>query len=163
MKKIQLLFFSALFVFIALKTVVAAPPDVTVQHKDGIGNYLADVNGRTLYWSKNDSPGKSACIGSCAEKWPPFFSGAILSASPYMNAGEFGVIERADGKKQNTFRGFPLYYYSVDIRPGDTAGHNLGSVWFVIDPEKFKPPVKEYYGLGSMDEAKKGSKGGSKE
>ena len=59
-----------------------------------------------------------------------------------------------DGKKQNTFRGYPLYYYSMDARPGDTGGHNLGNAWFVIDPEKFRPPVKEYYGLGTKEGAR---------
>jgi predicted lipoprotein with Yx(FWY)xxD motif len=34
---------------------------------------------------------------------------------------------------QLTLNGWPLYYYSKDMAPGDTLGQGVGSVWYVID------------------------------
>ena len=31
---------------------------IKIQEKDGIGKYLTDTEGNTLYWFKKDSPGK---------------------------------------------------------------------------------------------------------
>ena len=49
-------------------------------------------------------------------------------------------LEREDGKKQTTFRGYPLYYWAGDKAPGDTKGQGVNNVWYVIDPAKF--PLK---------------------
>lgn len=48
-------------------------------------------------------------------------------------------ITREDGKKQTTFRGYPLYYWAGDKAPGDTKGQGMKNVWYVIDPAKFPP------------------------
>jgi predicted lipoprotein with Yx(FWY)xxD motif len=146
MKKIRLLIVLAAMLVVAVNVAFATDPDVTIMNKEGIGRYLTDANGRTLYWNKNDSPGKSSCSGPCIEIWIPFYHGAILSALPSAKAKDFGVIDRQDGKKQNTFRGYPLYYYYMDEKPGDTKGQNFKNLWFVIDPEKFHLSEKEYYG-----------------
>jgi len=138
MKKIPLLFAVMASMLLVMQQAHATPPDVIVMHKAGIGKYLADACGRALYWSKNDSPLASRCTNSpSAEKWPPFFNGAILSASPEMASKEFGTIIRRDGRKQNTFRGYPLYYSSMDYRSGDTNGHKVDKSWFVMRPDKF--------------------------
>jgi predicted lipoprotein with Yx(FWY)xxD motif len=146
MKKYSLLFGVAVLMLFALKTAFATDPDVTVMQKEGIGKYLADSKGRTLYWFKNDSPKKSTCTGKCLELWIPFYNGAILSASPEMNLKDFGTIVRQDGKKQNTFRSYPLYYYYMDEQPGDTKGQNFNNLWHVVDPVKFRLTEKEYFG-----------------
>ena len=109
MKKIVLFIYCAAMMLIALNTAIAANPSVTVGQKEGIGSYLADANGKTLYWFKKDSPNTSACTGACLEKWPAFFSGAMLTVPPSLKATDFGTIDRPDGKKQSTFRGYPLY------------------------------------------------------
>ena len=46
---------------------------VKVMKKLGVGNYLTDGNGMTLYTFKNDKAGKSACTGDCLTQWPVFY------------------------------------------------------------------------------------------
>jgi len=58
-----------------------------------------------------------------------------------VKAEDFGTITREDGKKQTTFRGYPLYYWAGDKAPGDTKGQGVGNVWYVIDPTKFPPKM----------------------
>jgi len=54
---------------------------------------------------------------------------------------DFGTITREDGKKQTTFRGYPLYYWGGDKAQGDTAGQGVNNVWYVIDPANFPPKM----------------------
>jgi len=108
--------------------------------KEGVGNYLADAKGMTLYWFKMDSPGKSACAGPCVDKWPLYFRESVKAGKGLVD-GDFGTITREDGKKQSTFRGYPLYYWGGDKAPGDTSGQGVKDVWYVIDPAKFPPKM----------------------
>lgn len=138
-----------------MQTAFATPPDVTVMYKEGVGSYLADSNGRTLYWSNKDMPRNSKCTGACLDQWQPFYNGVILSADPEMASSDFGTIIRTDGKKQTTFRGYPLYFYSLDQMRGDTKGHKANGAWFAMMPGKFHLVEKYYTGysvtVGSVD------------
>ncbi len=115
-------------------------PDYTVMiaYKEGVGTYLVDSKGMTLYWFKKDSPGKSVCEGECLAKWPPFYVEEVVAPSPIQ--GDFGVIQ-AHGGKQVTFRGYPLYYFFMDKAPGDTKGQGVKGVWYVVDPFNFPPAM----------------------
>lgn len=115
----------------------ASAGTLTAMSKEGIGSYLADAQGMTLYYFKSDAPGKSTCTGSCLQRWPVFYDGEITPPEG-VAAEDFGSIARDDGKKQSTFRGYPLYYFVGDSREGDTGGQGIYSVWFVIDPASFK-------------------------
>ena len=155
MKKIQLLIGILSTMPLVLQTAFATPPDVTVMYKEGVGNYLVDANGRTLYWSKMDSPKTSKCTGACLEQWPPFFNEAILTADPEMSSSDFGTIIRPDGKKQTTFRGYPLYYFNQDRGRGDTSGHKVKGAWWAMQPGRFHLVEKYSTGysmtVGSID------------
>ena len=39
-----------------------------------------------------------------------------------------------DGTLQVTYLGMPLYYWVNDEAPGDTTGHEINDVWFVVAP-----------------------------
>lgn len=112
---------------------------IKVMTKDGIGSYLTDAEGKTLYWFKRDMPGVSNCAGPCVEKWPLFYREAITPVVG-TTAADFATLKRTDGKEQTTFRGYPLYYWVNDAKPGDTNGHGINDVWSVIDPGNF--PLK---------------------
>ncbi len=112
--------------------------DVKLAEKEGIGKYLTDAEGKTLYWFTRDSPGTSACAGACIERWPVFHREAI-KAPEGIAEGDFGTLTRDDGATQTTFRGYPLYYWVGDKAPGDTTGHGVNDVWFVVDPGNFPP------------------------
>ncbi len=106
---------------------------VKVAQKEGLGSYLTDINGMTLYNFKKDSPGKSVCEGPCIENWPLYYREKV-DAKDGMAAGDFGTITRADGKKQTTYKGMPLYYFSKDAKPGDTTGQGFKDLWSVVKP-----------------------------
>ncbi|KJS28948.1 MAG: hypothetical protein VR64_22085 [Desulfatitalea sp. BRH_c12] len=111
---------------------------IKIDTKAGVGQYLTDAKGMTLYWFKMDSSGQSACNGECLEKWPAYFSHGV-AAPKGVDPNDFTTITRTDGKKQTAFRGFPLYYFFKDDAPGDTFGQGVKDVWYVIDPAMFPP------------------------
>jgi len=139
MKKSFILLFFLLFIFTIMAVGCATYQKVNISEKAGIGKYLTDNKGMTLYWFQKDSSGKSACVGECVVKWPIFYAEEKISPPPGVKDEDFGVITREDGKKQTTFRGYPLYYWFQDKVPGDTKGHKVNNVWFVIDPSNFPP------------------------
>jgi predicted lipoprotein with Yx(FWY)xxD motif len=127
------------FVLAAWAAVAAADaPAVKIVTKEGVGSFLADAEGKTLYWFTKDAPGKSACAGACVGNWPIFYRETV-APPPELKAEDFGAITRDDGKKQTTFRGYPLYYFMGDAAAGEAKGQGVGGVWFVIDPAKFPP------------------------
>ena len=111
----------------------AAASTVEIRTKDGVGNFLTDEKGMTLYLFKKDAPGVSACAGPCVEKWPLFTAESVTTPGG-VNAADFGTITREDGKKQTTYKGLPLYYFFKDVNAGDTAGKAVNNVWFVATP-----------------------------
>jgi predicted lipoprotein with Yx(FWY)xxD motif len=131
----------AAFVFLTMGGwALAMDHEVQTLTKGGIGTYLADAKGMTLYWFKKDAPGKSACAGPCVEKWPIYFREKV-KAGKGLADGDFGTITREDGKKQSTFRGYPLYYWGGDKARGETNGQGVNNVWYVIDPAVFPPKM----------------------
>ena len=139
-KPIALVFAVMFVVALCAVSARAEGPTVKVMKKDGLGSYLTDGKGMTLYYFAKDTPGKSACTGACLEKWPALMKGASLSVMEGLDAKDFGAIANGGGK-QVTFRGYPLYYFFKDAAPGDTKGHGVNDIWFVVDPAKF-PPAK---------------------
>ncbi|HIJ81770.1 MAG TPA: hypothetical protein HPP76_08690 [Desulfuromonadales bacterium] len=113
----------------------ASAGGLDVKTKDGIGSYLADDKGMTLYLFKKDSPGKSACgaANGCLERWPVFSAGTP-TAGAGVDAASIGEITRDDGKKQTTYKGLPLYYFFKDKAAGDTLGQGVNNVWYVVAP-----------------------------
>jgi predicted lipoprotein with Yx(FWY)xxD motif len=87
----------------------------------------------TLYYFKNNAKDKNSCAGPCLEKWPIFYSEKV-KAPAGSDAKDFGEFTRADGKKQATFKGWPLYYFAGDKAAGDTNGQALKDVWFIVNP-----------------------------
>ena len=103
---------------------------VNVASKPGIGSYLTNATGFTLYtfWRDTQNSGTSACTGDCVAKWPVFYV-ANLTLPTGLSATSFTVITRPDGSKQLAYDGWPLYYFSNDMNPGDTNGQGVGNVW----------------------------------
>ena len=122
MRKTSML--SAIPLVLALALVLAgiASADhhaIKVSEEAKIGKFLVDAKGMTLYIFKKDSPGKSACAGPCVEKWPLYYREAVAAPSG-LKAEDFAAITREDGKKQTTYKGWPLYYFA---RGQEFRGH----------------------------------------
>jgi predicted lipoprotein with Yx(FWY)xxD motif len=96
-----------------------------------------DSQGKTLYYFAKDIPSSAtrACNGQCAVVWPVFSADPVTVSSP-LDPADFSSITRADGSKQTTYYGWPLYYYQADTKPGDVNGENVLKVWFVIKPDE---------------------------
>ncbi len=134
MRKTFLLFLlTAVFSLVLAGAVFADNHAVKQAEKAGIGKFLTDAKGLTLYVFKMDSPGKSACTGTCVDNWPIFFREKV-AAPTGLNAGDFATITRGDGKKQTTYKGRPLYYYIGDKSAGDTNGQGKKEIWYAADP-----------------------------
>lgn len=109
-------------------------PTVFVRQDGALGSYLTDPDGMTLYlFTKDTVPGESTCYDECATKWPPVTAEEPLSV-PMLVSGELSLIDRTDGSKQLAYNGIPLYYWQNDKQAGDTTGHGVGDVWFVVAP-----------------------------
>jgi predicted lipoprotein with Yx(FWY)xxD motif len=112
-------------------------PADTIKVSDSVlGKILVDAKGKTLYYFANDIPSRanSSCYGQCAVIWPVFSSD--ITVSPPLVPSDFSSFTRADGLKQTSFRGWPLYYYQQDPKPGDLNGENVLKVWFVVKPDE---------------------------
>ena len=118
----------------------AAPPQASkgtlvALGKTALGKVLDDAGGRTLYLFEKDKRGKSACYGACAAYWPPLLSPAKARPGSGVRAALLGVTRRADGKRQVTYAGHPLYTFAVDTKAGQTTGEgrkDFGASWDVV-------------------------------
>ncbi|NDU93902.1 hypothetical protein [Spirosoma terrae] len=95
-----------------------------------LGNVMTGAGGKTLYFFAPDVSGVSSCSGGCKETWPVFYK-ENPSLGTGLKAADFATITRADGDKQTTYKGWPLYYYKNDAKAGDVTGENIGNVWSV--------------------------------
>jgi len=134
MRKTAVLYAMCAVLSLALAGVALADHHVIkLSEKDGVGKFLTDSKGMTLYIFKKDSPGKSACAGPCVEKWPLYFREKV-AVPKGLNEGDFGTITREDAKKQTTYKGSPLYYFAGDKAPGDVLGQGLLNAWYAVNP-----------------------------
>lgn len=98
------------------------------------GTIITDNSGKTLYMFANDAAGTPTCSGGCETVWPIYYT-ADVSTDLKVNPAEVGEITRADGRKQSTYKGYPLYYYQSDVAIGDVKGDGVGGIWFVAKPD----------------------------
>ena len=85
---------------------------------------LVGANDMTLYTFDKDAVGVTNCYDKCAENWPPLIADA--GAKP---EGDFTLVDRTDGSKMWAYKGWPLYFWVKDEKPGDTTGDMVGEVW----------------------------------
>nr|WKN36888.1 hypothetical protein K4G66_31470 [Tunicatimonas sp. TK19036] len=107
---------------------------VQLSNDSELGSYLVNQEGRSLYFFSRDVNGSSICTDGCLDNWPVFFD-ENLEIDDELNASDFGSFTRADGQKQNTYKGWPLYYYSGDDTANQINGDGVGKVWFVAKPD----------------------------
>lgn len=113
--------------------------EILISNHSTYGSILTDGDGISLYFFSKDASGESACLDGCLSKWPIFFVETPELASG-LNAADFGTITHSNGEKQTTYKGWPLYYYApagdgIVETAGETAGENVGGVWFVAKPD----------------------------
>lgn len=100
------------------------------------GRVVADGKGEAFYIFDKESSAKSKCYGACAAAWPPVLTKGKPRAGKGVKASLLGTTKRANGKRQVTYDGQPLYYY-VDDTPGNILCQNVsefGGLWLVVRP-----------------------------
>ena len=126
-----------------------------------IGKVLADARGDTLYWySKDMRNGPSTCTGECLSAWPAV-AGRPAAAMGIAFAGRLGEVTDAGGTVQATYNGYPIYTYSGDMAPGETAGNGVGGVWHVISGQYLTTMSSGSGSMGSSGSGPSGSGYGS--
>ena len=106
-------------------------------HRTALGKVLVDARGHTLYLFEKDKKGMSLCNGTCVAYWPPILSSAKPRAGVGVRASLLGRTRRADGRRQVTYAGHPLYTFVGDTKAGQTTGEGLtdfGAAWDAIAP-----------------------------
>jgi predicted lipoprotein with Yx(FWY)xxD motif len=91
----------------------------------------------TVYLFEADRGTTSNCSGACAQAWPPVTTSGEPKADGGAHSSDLGTTTRADGTKQLTYKGHPLYYYVSDRSSGETTGEGVksfGAAWYVLNP-----------------------------
>lgn len=125
---------------VALLSLDFRPPQVIAQKIPARGVILATVEGRPLYtrhpfefrwgarnarngfnnsYSKGKLLGGRGCDVECQREWHPFMASTDAVASGYWE-----IFTREDGSRQWAYKGYALYAYTGDVRPGSVAGSN---------------------------------------
>ncbi len=133
----------------AVKKAVATPAPamniamLQVKQSSKFGKYLADGNGRALYVfsadkrASDDVKAKSACTAACAIAWPPATIKNMPKSASGIDKSDLATIARADGTKQLTFDGRPLYLFSRDKNGAAPIGQGIqhfGGTWHLVSP-----------------------------
>jgi predicted lipoprotein with Yx(FWY)xxD motif len=98
------------------------------------GRMLFDSRKQAIYIFQRDEENKSNCYGECAEAWPPVFTDGKPRAGKGVDRSLLGTTRRRDGKRQVTYAGKPLYYYTNE-GPGEVRCHNVnlnGGFWWAV-------------------------------
>ena len=124
----------------------AAGPELKTASSSA-GNIVVGANGMSVYFFTKDvkDSGKSACEGACVALWPAV---TTTSDKPAVEgvSGTIGTIPTADGKKQVTINGMPVYFFAQDTAAGDVKGQGYGNVWYLVSPSG--DMIKQDSGMG---------------
>ena len=105
-----------------------------------MGQVVVNEQGMVLYRFDKDknNPAKSNCVDDCEKVWPAALTNDGKPTLKGVDADLVGTVTRADGSKQLTLKGWPLYTYIGDKKAGQWRGQNVGGSWFVIQPDGAK-------------------------
>ena len=108
---------------------------VLIVQKSALGYVLAAANGQVLYtYDKDTKGGTPTCTGSCAAIWPPL-TGNPVAGPATTGLGTLGTVSDANGAKQVTYNGKPLYTFK-GAKPLSVKGNGVGGAWHVIKLSK---------------------------
>lgn len=116
---------------VAVTTEVAPGVLMTVEAGPGTGLVLVDGAGRAMYILDG--------IPTDTSTWKPVNGDAALtSTDKNVNSALIGTTTNANGTKQATYNGKPLYYYGGDTAAGDKGGQGKtasGATGHLVNPQ----------------------------
>ena len=106
---------------------------VSLSTANSLGAHLVDKDGKTLYFYVKDVAGSgvSTCTGACLTTWPAADLKSPTVVGDGLTAADFGTTT-AGG--QTTWKGRPLYTYSMEASATSATGEAKGGIWFVARP-----------------------------
>lgn len=125
---------------------LAAGVTLQVQDDQGMGRYLTDGAGMTLYRFAGDKPGRSTCRLSCLNTWVPIITRVDPVAHRGVDPALLSTMQRDSGARHVTYDGWPLYRYAGDRQPGATRGHGVedfGARWYAVSPDGDRAQIRE--------------------
>jgi predicted lipoprotein with Yx(FWY)xxD motif len=136
-----------LVLLVAVPVLAQDKPTVGLSSSDALGPFLVGPNDMTLYSFTPDPLNQTVCYDKCAEAWPPL----LVESADKMTIGDgipgkLSTIERKDGKLQVAYNGIALYYWFRDKAVGDTTGHRVGRVWWIVPPATAYPQILDKVG-----------------
>ena len=124
---------------IGAATATAATRGTTIKlTKTNRGKILTTARGFTLYMFSRDKRNKDVCvkIQDCTTVWPLVTSKSKPVAGPGVKSRLLGTIKLANGSRQVTYNGWPLYTYIGDRFPRSTQFVGLkqsGGFWWALN------------------------------
>ncbi|OKK15314.1 hypothetical protein AMK16_28280 [Streptomyces sp. CB00455] len=109
---------------------------LSVAKDPALGDHIVDGKGMTVYRFKPDTawPMVSQCAGDCVAKWP-VVPPVDKAAAKGITERNYLVLDRPDGKKQQTVDCWPVYTFTGDKKPGDVNGQGVGGTWYAVSPD----------------------------
>jgi len=109
-------------------------------------SFAVDGKGHTLYTLSGETTKHLKCKSkACLSLWPPLtVSGKAKPTAASGVDGKLGVLRRADGRRQVTLRGKPVYRYSGDSAAGDRNGEGIqtfGGTWHAVTARAGQAPA----------------------
>jgi len=107
-------------------------------HSTNLGRILVDNAGYTLYAFTKDPRARDSCahISGCSGIWPALTSSNTPVAGPGAKRSLISTTRLANGKRQVTYNGHPLYHYSFDSFPAQTfyvGANQFGGSWYALN------------------------------
>src|ERR1022692_1299809 len=104
---------------------------VLIVQKSAVGYVLAEANGQVVYtYGKDTKGGQPPCTGSCASIWLPA-TGQPAASAAGTPPGTLNTVSDANGAKQITYNGLPLYTFK-GAKPLATKANGTAGEWHVI-------------------------------
>jgi predicted lipoprotein with Yx(FWY)xxD motif len=110
------------------------------------GKILVNGSGFTVYAFTRDPRNKDTCVSAsssegygtmrCTEVWPPLTTTARPIAGAGVKSSLLSSIRLANGRKQVTYAGHPLYTYQPATEPGETGyvgEKQFGGTWTALN------------------------------
>ena len=104
---------------------------VLIVERSRLGWVLAEASGDVVYTYGGDTKGGSpTCTGTCAAIWPAVTGVPQVGPADTL-PGTLGTVSMANGAKQITYNGYPLYILK-GAGALSTKGQGLEGKWHVI-------------------------------
>jgi predicted lipoprotein with Yx(FWY)xxD motif len=141
------------------------PASVAIRHAPGLGDILTTRDGMTLYTrdrfidadghdfrtdhgteATGRALGAAACDVDCIRTWHP-----LPAEAGALPSGFWDIIVRPDGFRQWAYKGYALYGFSGDRRPGEINGNESYTLMPLGRDDPYPaPPSRPGLGVGAM-------------